>query len=259
MRRPPLRWLLSTLSFCFNRDQILSLREESRIPSMIASHQVVGDTHHHLFILTGKRVPFPGTVDPDPVSGTPGNHPASIQRSTPIYPDLAIPSGALACSSGPVNLTQIGALILHPPSVPCTIFRDCTSAPQPLPSPHVLFVRLRTRLPVAPWVSRRLPTPVKTSLSPRLQAPRYAPYANHCNLFLQTSTSHDCYAAEDFCSNGSVSTLLHIHTLDRASLFRSRTFPLDDHPVPSLCPPLTSCRSANFTLFYFIFYFPVSI
>jgi len=53
LRRPPFHRLLGTLSFRFNCDQILPSREESRIPSTIAGYQVVGDTHHHFFVLTG--------------------------------------------------------------------------------------------------------------------------------------------------------------------------------------------------------------
>lgn len=47
----PFRWLLGTLGFCFDRNKILSLREESRILGVILHYRITGDTHHRLFIL----------------------------------------------------------------------------------------------------------------------------------------------------------------------------------------------------------------
>ena len=50
--RPTFCRFLGTLSFRFDHDQILSFREDPRIFSVITGYQVVGDTHHRLFILT---------------------------------------------------------------------------------------------------------------------------------------------------------------------------------------------------------------
>jgi hypothetical protein len=51
LRKPLFHRFLGTLCFRCNRDQFLSFREESRMPSTIAGYQVVGDTHCNLFIL----------------------------------------------------------------------------------------------------------------------------------------------------------------------------------------------------------------